>query len=366
MTSEVMIVSSNSLVLSSDGAVTVKGRKTFTGVKKLFKLSINPTSVVMVYGKPDFGSVDMESIIEEFKRQDNLTELNSIRNITCEFIKFLENYTFPDNVEYFVKYNFGIFKKNLSENIEGLDNNLFWDYLGSFEKEDKFSFIGDVSFEDIIPDDVSDKKKANDELLKIFSSYLSTMGTGIVIAGFDRHHKRPSFFHIGLMVNNGSKVEYCVLDHEVNFDGNDIVSFAQDEEINTFLRGINSELEISIVNYFKSMLDSYLEDFYLKLFYSKEFDDETLKKIKKYKNSLNEDFLFYEKSFVEEIDIWKNENYHSFLDIVPFLPKHVLAEFAKFLILIVSSKRRYSFDLENVGGDIDVCVVTKNQIQFYD
>ena len=34
MTSEVMIMSSNSLVLSSDSAVTVKSRKTFTGVKK--------------------------------------------------------------------------------------------------------------------------------------------------------------------------------------------------------------------------------------------------------------------------------------------------------------------------------------------
>ena len=30
MTSEVMIVSSNSLIFSSDGAVTVKGKKTFT------------------------------------------------------------------------------------------------------------------------------------------------------------------------------------------------------------------------------------------------------------------------------------------------------------------------------------------------
>lgn len=361
-----MIVSSNSLVLSSDGAVTVKGRKTFTGVKKLFKLSINPTSVIMVYGKPDFGSVDMESIIEEFKRKDNLTELISIKSITCEFIKFLEEYTFPDNVEYFVKYNLGIFKKHLSENLEGLDNNLFWDYIGAFEKMDKFSFIKDVSFEDIIPDDVSNKKKANNDLLKIFSSYLTTMGTGIVIAGFDNQHKRPSFFHVGLMINNGGEVEYCVLDHEENFEGNSIISFAQDEEINTFLRGINSELEVSIVNYFKSMLDSYLEDFYLKLYYSGDFEDEILMKIKEYKKSLKDDFLFYEESFVDEIDIWKNENYHSFLDVVPFLPKHVLADFAKFLILIVSSKRRYSFDLENVGGDIDVCVVTKNQIQFYD
>lgn len=114
------------------------------------------------------------------------------------------------------------------------------------------------------------------------------------------------------------------------------------------------------------MLDSYLEDFYLKLYFSNDFEDETLKKIKKCKDSLKEDFIVYEKNFVDNINTWKNDNYNSFLDIIPFLPRHVLMEFAKFLILIVSSKRKYSFDLENVGGDIDACVVTKNQIQFYD
>ena len=365
MTSEVMIVNSNSLVLSSDGAVTVKGRKTFTGVKKLFKLCDDPTAVIMVYGKPDFGSVDIESSIEEFKKHNDLTKLNSIKEIVCKFIEFLEDNTFADNVENFVKYNFGIFKESLSKNIKDLDNDLFWDYIKSFEKMNTFSFIPEISFENIIPNDVSDKEKANEELMKVFSSYLTTRGTGIVVAGFDKQYKRPTFFHIGLMVNNDGKIEYSILDYEKNFDGNCIISFAQDDEINTFLKGINSELELSIIIYFKSMLDSYLEDFYLKLYFSNDFEDETLKKIKKCKDSLKEDFIVYEKNFVDNINTWKNDNYN-FLDIIPFLPRHVLMEFAKFLILIVSSKRKYSFDLENVGGDIDACVVTKNQIQFYD
>ena len=59
-----------------------------------------------------------------------------------------------------------------------------------------------------------------------------------------------------------------------------------------------------------------------------------------------------------------NDNYNSFLEIISFLPKHILAEFVKFLIMIVPSKKGYSFDLENVGRDIDVCAVTKNQIPF--
>ena len=94
--------------------------------------------------------------------------------------------------------------------------------------------------------------------------FLTTRGTGIVVAGFDKQYKRPTFFHIGLMVNNRGTIEYTILDHEENFDDNCIISFAQDDEINTFLRGINAELELSIINYFKSMLDSYLEDLYLK------------------------------------------------------------------------------------------------------
>ena len=361
-----MIVNSNSLVLSSDGAVTVKGKKTFTGVKKMLELCSDPTMVIMFYGKPDFGLVDIESTIEEFKKQINFDKLNTVKDISSKFIEFLKEYTYPDDVESFVKYNLALFKRNLIKNIENMDERLFRDYLDGENKLDVLSFIGDISFNDIVPDEIQDDDYENEELLKIFSYYLSYQGTGVVIAGFDNDSNRPSFIHLGLMVNNGGDIEYEILDYEKDFEKSCIISFAQDDEINTFIYGIDSELEDSIVNYIKVMPRIYFDDFYHLLCDSGDFDEETLKTISYHKLEFEKEFFEYEKFLLEKIEGWKYDNYNSFIEIIPFLPKHLLADFAKFLISIVSSRRRFSFDLESVGGNIDVCVVTKNQIQFFE
>ncbi len=205
---------------------------------------------------------------------------------------------------------------------------------------------------------------ANDALLNIFSYQLANSGTGLVISGFDNDCNRPSFIHLGLMVNNEGTIEYAVLDFEENYDNTGIISFAQDEEINTFIRGIDLDLELSIVNYINISLDFYLDDFYEMLVESGEFDENNLNKIEDFKNQHKRDFS-YANTFHERLQLWKNNNYESFLEIIPFLPKHLLAELARFLIMIVSSKRKFSFDLDSVGGQINVCVVTKNKIEFY-
>lgn len=353
----------NSLILSTDGAVTVKGRKTFTGVKKLLEISCNPPIVAMYYGKPDFGLVEMESIIEEFKKQYDFNNLNSVKKISSALIDFLSKFTYGDDVDYFVKYYLTLFKKELKQNLENMDEKIFWDYIDSFEKIDTFSFIQNISFDDVIPDCIHDRSDANDVLLEIFSYQLANSGTGLVIAGFDNDCNRPSFIHLGLMVNNKGTIEYEVLDFEENYDNTGIISFAQDREINTFIRGIDLDLELSIVNYINLSLDFYLDDFYEILAESSEFDEDNLKKIEFFKNQHKNDFS-YANMFYEQLQLWKDDNYESFLEIIPFLPKHLLAELARFLILIVSSKRKFSFDLDSVGGQIDVCVVTKNKIEF--
>ena len=150
----------------------------------------------------------------------------------------------------------------------------------------------------------------------------------------------------------------------LDYDNTGIISFAQDEEINTFIRGIDLDLELSIVNYINISLDFYLDDFYEMLVESGEFDENNLNKIEDFKNQHKRDFS-YANTFHERLQLWKNNNYESFLEIIPFLPKHLLAELARFLIMIVSSKRKFSFDLDSVGGQINVCVVTKNKIEFY-
>lgn len=87
--------------------------------------------------------------------------------------------------------------------------------------------------------------------------------------------------------------------------------------------------------------------------------EETLIDIKKYKGLFENDFHQYESNFINKLGEWENQNYHSILNIIPLLPKSYLVTFARFLILLVSSKKKYSLDLESVGGDIKSCLITK-------
>ena len=113
------------------------------------------------------------------------------------------------------------------------------------------------------------------------------------------------------------------------------------------------------------MLKLQLDDFYQGLVDSGDFDDEVLEKIGEHV-AIGIELVNNENLFIKQVNQWKKKNYDSFLDIIAFLPNHILAEFARFLISIVSSRRKFSLDLENVGGEIDVCIVTKNQILLND
>lgn len=104
-----------------------------------------------------------------------------------------------------------------------------------------------------------------------------------------------------------------------------------------------------------------MDDFYQGLVDSGDFDDEVLEKIGEHV-AIEIELVNNEKLFIKQVNQWKKKNHDSFLEIIAFLPNHILAEFARFLISIVSSRRKFSLDLENVGGEIDVCIVTKNQI----
>lgn len=126
----------------------------------------------------------------------------------------------------------------------------------------------------------------------------------------------------------------------------------------------DSNYHVSLLNYINRSLNFYLDDFYDILLESGEFNENNLNKIENFKNQHKLNFS-YANMFYEPLQLWKNDNYESFLEIIPFFPKHLLAELARFLILIVSSKRKFSFDLDSVGGQIDVCVIGKNKIEFY-
>ena len=81
MTSEVVIMNRNAVVMAADSAVTVGGVKTYNGVNKLFLLSNSPPMGIMIFGSADFENIPMETLIKEFKNQSIEFDNTKMKNL---------------------------------------------------------------------------------------------------------------------------------------------------------------------------------------------------------------------------------------------------------------------------------------------
>ena len=114
MTSEVVIMNKNAIVMAADSAVTVGGTKTYTGVNKLFILSNSPPMGIMIFGSADFENIPMETLIKEFKRKTEFEKCNDIEMIKDEFLKFLSENTPKTDMKNKIEITLPLFK-NFSE-----------------------------------------------------------------------------------------------------------------------------------------------------------------------------------------------------------------------------------------------------------
>ena len=131
--------------------------------------------------------------------------------------------------------------------------------------------------------------------------------------------------------------------------------FAQKDVIATFLTGIDESVEYGTISYFIKFLDEYpteLKDSIQLTEINKENLPKALKEIKNMKQKqINE--------FIGNIIKIKEENYTPILQSIESMPNEEIADMCESLIKITSLKRKISSDLENVGGAIDIAIITK-------
>ena len=63
MTSEILIMTPTAIALAADSVVTIGNSKTYDGANKLFMLSNNPPSGIMIYNNANFYNIPMETKI---------------------------------------------------------------------------------------------------------------------------------------------------------------------------------------------------------------------------------------------------------------------------------------------------------------
>jgi hypothetical protein len=142
--------------------------------------------------------------------------------------------------------------------------------------------------------------------------------------------------------------------------GNAIIPFAQKEMTHRFVKGIDIEYKMEILDYVENLLDTFPRILIESLknnnniSASSSYLDSLLGALLSMKSNMTDDFL-------ESIDEYEKKNYQDpIIRKIGNLPKEELGVMAKTFVNITSFKRRVSRDEEEtVGGPIDVAIISK-------
>ena len=204
------------------------------------------------------------------------------------------------------------------------------------------------------------KININENLLKqIFSTEISSLSTGIVISGFNEEDMFPSLISFNLIMNFEGELIYKNNFHQNNYSGNAVFPFAQKDVITTFLSGIDNNLEIMIIQYFENFINMYLSELEHGIKSNKQINGKDLNNILREIKKIKKTNINRVTEFMENINEMKKNIILPIMESVGALPKEELANMSESLIHITSLKRKIVPELETVGGDIDVAIISK-------
>ena len=354
MTAQVLIITKESVVCSSDQAATMSDGKTYDGMRKIFKLSDLLPAEIMFNGNADFENFSMETLISKFTNTVDFEKLETIEKVKDEFVRFLSANTKSTDVNEYLEDILYYFKEDLISNI---DSNDFEEVIVNARRKKVLPFIKDYSnfddeFLDIIPDDV-DKQEFNHVIWEMFCHELSFEGTGVIFAGFDIGHDFPSFFEINIHCNNHGEIVYEEVDSGVNCQDPYLKVFAINEEAYTFITGVNSNFEEDLKEYIFKSNKIIIENIRNLL------EKENINEIDKIMDICN--FVVNEgySDLHEYVADYKMGAIEFTSVSIEYLPRWLLCDLADYLIQLTALKQKISSEIESVSIDADVTLMTK-------
>lgn len=353
MTSEIMIMNNDVIALAADSAITVDSEKTYNGVNKIFMLSNDPPMGIMIFGLAKFENISMETLIKEYSKKTDFKKLKNIINIKKDFLEYLSKVTNTTKIDEFLDYHLENFKEELNHEKNTCNEKEFYQFIESFSNFEIFESLKNAlesekytkKFENLIKE--YEKSEINlNNLKKCFCSYIINISTGIVIAGFNKKDMFPSCVSFKIIGNINDEILYYDIDTKLNYSQPLILPFAQTDVIITYLSGINENIENQLKQQFERLIETYTSN----ISYVKNAKD---------KDEISEIKRLLINNFNDNINILKKEFYLPILKTVDSLPKEELGNLASTLIEITSLKRKIDSNLESVGGNIDVALISK-------
>ncbi len=388
MTSELVILTPSAVALAADSAVTLDNRKIYNGINKLFMLSNDPPVGIMTYNNTRFLNIPFETIIKEFRvaisNSNNKFYKNYINNnfeSLHDFQEGLNKYleyvihksdfrtSFNQKLNDFIN-NF-IPLENLDEdffqrviNFVAPNDNLIKNVYDSFTKKDLKRV--NVQFKE-----KSDKYKKEEHYEKfienltkffIWEKFVNNF-TGIVLAGFERDKVFPSCIAYKIIYLYDEKFITCDFEeNEVSSqkDGDVVVkSFAQSDVIMTFLNSIDLNTKSQILKFFNEININYANKLIDLIEKNERIEDTSKKEVLSEIKNFNNNNISLNIEFSNFIQLIENQHVAPILRSIGALPYEELSNLCESLIKITSLKRKVQSDLETVGGDVDVAIITK-------
>jgi len=388
MSAVVGILNTQAIAIAADSAVSING-KIYNRALKIFTLSKFHPIGIMIYSSATFMHTPWETIIKMYRSNLKENSFNTLREYVDDFALYLHGQEFfkDESIQkdylasslfyplYINLYDLSIAKvtdaltiiESLNQECDKLtavwsvDQELCNEFADF--KIDQFNgFLGDV-FEATATDFFSNKGLSITDEIKekikviaigiIRNQEQFTFNTGLVFAGFGNNQIFPSLISANIHFAVENRLKIYETDHiEIKHNMTSAIRpFAQTEAMNTILRGIAPNLD----NIYTENMSQYIKKYNQKLIDITEHDAPDIASAI---NAINVDEQMTE--FTDKIQEAKRINYiNPLMDAVSSLSKEDLAEMAESLIYLTYLQKKITFAAEDVGGAVDVAVISK-------
>lgn len=397
MTAQIAILNKNGVALAADSVATVnvQERKKFITVEKLFNISKNHPVGIMIYDSAEFTNIPWETIIKVYRADIGDKYFDTLQEYADDFLRFLSKDKRVHNSGYEKRLVKSVLDYCLMENMprlksphkreETLSNNVeekIKDFLNMRfldEFNDNFIQLFLETHGEYLKrymneiDNIRINKKTQENIV-LLCAYIISKGdclfrstessTGIVIAGYGNKEIFPSLieYKINDVISGTlsyelkSKVEVGV--EESNVEPT-FIPFAQRDVVDTYTKGIDIELEKVIFDNMDRIFNSFFEAI------QEAIQSESNNNLTHEFSSAEIDIIkrLGKKSNEEIKDAFKKEQYIKYIkpfsDMVTFLGKEEMIFLAEALVNLTSTRRKFTTDVESVGGLTDVVIITK-------
>lgn len=357
MTSEVLIMRQNGIILASDKAITAPNDKSYLTSKKIYSLDDEFPSGMMINGYVDFEGIFIGDLIEEFKKECDFKKIGNIELIKNEFIRFLEKNTPYTSKEDYINWKVDVFIDEIGIEI----NNYGFDEVMAFHDQKEITedlksvHNFDHKFHNLIPNDLN-KTEWNIEIWKIFSDWIDYEGTGAIITGYNSDSYYPTFFEINIHCNDNGKLVYEEVDSRVDWEDPFIKVFAIKKEAYSFLTGVNEDFEGNVKGFIEESHQQFINKLEKQL-KKNNFTSEHIEKI----ISISKPLITNQcKSINNSIEKYKKDTLIYTSESIEYLSNMILCDLAEHLIKLTGLKQKISSELETVSIETDVSQITKS------